>query len=66
VAKERKARNIEKTVFFAGLVLSGGCYNHSSSLKLRKTVHILFTPALLAPASGLEIRNRFEMRQEKT
>ena len=34
--------------------------------KLLKTVHTLLTPGLFSPCQRLEIRNRAEMRKEKT
>jgi hypothetical protein len=48
------------------LVWIGRGLRHSPAKGLSKSVHILFTSAFLfAPASGLEIRNPRELRQEK-
>jgi hypothetical protein len=59
-------RQAQKTIGSRNFSCSGGCYNHSSSSYSWKTVHMLLTPALVAPCQRLEIRNDAKRRQEKS
>jgi hypothetical protein len=56
----------ERKLSSVGSVVLAGVIIILTFGKLLKTVHTLLTPGLFSPCQRLEIRNRAEMRQEKT